>query len=265
MWTRSFARLVVLGVVVLGACEATATPATSTAASSAESERRDSPPPRALLDELQTAGPLVRVGTITLAGNERAHVAADACTEVLVRIEEGAFDGHVADTTAIARAPFELRATEPTRLFVAAVRPEDAPFGAPCSREDSSALRWLPAPEVLPFAGGKLRVRIFADASSGARFGALSMLDGDADLPVPPHVHEASVEALLVREGDGTMLQGDAESAIAPGRVLYVPPNVRHGYTPGTTKLVAYQIYAPGGPEQRFRTPPTPPAFAPRD
>lgn len=61
------------------------------------------------------------------------------------------------------------------------------------------------------------------------------------------------------------MLQGEAESAIAPGRVLYVPPGVRHGYTPGTTKLVAYQIYAPGGPEQRFRTPPTPPAFAPRD
>jgi mannose-6-phosphate isomerase-like protein (cupin superfamily) len=268
MWTRSFARLVVLVVVALAACDdevAPAAPAPVSSVESVEPEPRDSPPPRALLDELQTAGPLVRIGTLALAANERVHVAADACTEVLVRVEEGALDGHVAETTGIARAPFELRATEPTRLFFAAVRPEDAPFGAPCSRDDSAVLRWLPAPEVLPFAGGKLRVRIFADASSDARFGALSMLDGDADLPVPPHVHEASVEALLVREGDGTMLQGEAESAIAPGRVLYVPPGVRHGYTPGTTKLVAYQIYAPGGPEQRFRTPPAPPAFAPRE
>jgi len=261
MQTRSL-RLVVLGLVALGACEDAAMSATQ--GPNVANERRDSPPPRALLDELQNAGPLVRVGTLALEANQRAQVAADACTEVFVRVEEGALDGHVADTTAIARAPFELRATEATRLFVAAVRPEDAPFGAPCTRDDSTALRWLPAPEVLPFAGGKLRVRIFTDAASGAHFGALSSLDGDADLPVPPHVHETSVEALLVREGDGTMLQGEAQSAIAPGRVLYVPPNVRHGYTPGTTKLVAYQIYAPGGPEQRFRTPPTPPAFAPR-
>ncbi|MCU0672224.1 MAG: hypothetical protein MUE69_05455 [Myxococcota bacterium] len=265
MWTRSFARLVVLVVVALAACDDEVAPAAPVSSvESVDPERHDSPPPRALLDELRNAGPLVRVGTLALAANERVHVAADACTEVLVRVEEGALDGHVADTTGIARAPFELHAIEATRLFVAAVRPEDAPFGATCTRDDSVVLRWLPAPEVLPFAGGKLRVRIFADASD-ARFGALSMLDGDADLPVPPHVHEASVEALLVREGDGTMLEGEAESAIVPGRVLHVPPNVRHGYTPGTTKLVAYQIYAPGGPEQRFRTPPPPPAFVPRE
>lgn len=221
-------------------------------------------PPRAWLDELENAGPLVRLGELNVPAGQRAHVAADACTEVFVRVVEGALEGHEASATLLARAPFEVRAATDSRIVVAAVRPEDAPFGAECTRVETTTLTALPAPEVLPFAGGKLRVRIFVDEGMGARFGAFSSLDGDADLPVPPHVHEGSVESLRIVEGDGSMLQGEDESPIGPGRVLYVPPNVRHGYTPGTTKLVAYQVYAPGGPEQRFRTPPPAPAFAPR-
>ena len=222
-------------------------------------------PPRAWLEELDVAGPLVEIGELRLPAGQRGQVAADACTEVFVRVEEGALEGHDPGATLMARAPFEVRAASDTRVVVVAVRPEDAPFGAPCTRTETTPLVALPAPEVLPFAGGKLRVRIFVDEAAGARFGAFSSLDGDADLPVPPHVHEGSVESLRIVEGDGTMLQGDDESPLAPSRVLYVPPNVRHGYTPGTKKLVAYQVYAPGGPEQRFRTPPTPPAFARRE
>ncbi|HJL44294.1 MAG TPA: cupin domain-containing protein, partial [Polyangiaceae bacterium LLY-WYZ-15_(1-7)] len=120
----------------------------------------------------------------------------------------------------------------------------------------------LASTETLPFAGGKLRVQILLDAARGARHAAFSLLDGDADLPVPPHVHEGSVEALFIVSGDGTMLRGDERFPIAPGRVVIVPAGVRHGYEAGTEPLRAYQIYHPPGPEQRFRAsaPATPPA-----
>lgn len=211
-------------------------------------------------------GPVVRLGRLALEDGERRRVPADPCTEVFVHVESGRLDDADEGDTLFGRAPFEILARAETRVVVAAAREVNRPFGAPCpTRAVDAPARRVLAEGVprLPFAGGKLHVRIFADESAGARHGAFSLLDGDDDLPVPPHVHDASVETLYVVEGDGTMLLGETESPLSPERVIDVPAGVRHGYEPGTTRFVAYQVYAPPGPEQRFRQPPTPPAFQP--
>ncbi len=107
--------------------------------------------------------------------------------------------------------------------------------------------------EVLPNAGGKLKVQIVLDRDGGATFGSFAILEGEADLPVPVHTHEGTAEVLFIDSGDGTMVLGERRFPIAPGMVIYVPPDVEHGYEPGTEPLRAYQVYDPPGPEQRFR------------
>ena len=109
--------------------------------------------------------------------------------------------------------------------------------------------------EPLVIAGGKMRVRILLDESgSGARHGGLAILEGDPDVGVPEHRHEESAEVLFIEDGEGQMRLGDRQVQVRPGSVIYVPPNVLHDFRgAGTRPLRAIQVYAPSGPEQRFR------------
>jgi len=107
--------------------------------------------------------------------------------------------------------------------------------------------------EVLPNAGGKLNVQIVLDREGGATFGSFAILEAEADLGVPVHTHEGTAEVLFIDSGDGTMILGEGRFDLSPGAVIYVPPDVEHGYEPGSTPLRAYQVYDPPGPEQRFR------------
>jgi mannose-6-phosphate isomerase-like protein (cupin superfamily) len=110
--------------------------------------------------------------------------------------------------------------------------------------------------EPLVVAGGKMRVRILLDADGqGARFGGLAWLEADADVRVPEHTHPDSAEILLIEEGDGVMRLGDRQVRVHPGAAIYVPKGVIHDFrSAGTRPLRAIQVYAPSGPEQRFRT-----------
>lgn len=106
----------------------------------------------------------------------------------------------------------------------------------------------------LSAAGGRLEVRILLDDDRGGGHGALSWLDGAPDLVVPEHMHPGAAEILLVEEGEGTMRIGDREIAVRAGSAIYVPEDTLHSFRgAGTVPLRALQIYAPGGPEQRFR------------
>jgi mannose-6-phosphate isomerase-like protein (cupin superfamily) len=110
--------------------------------------------------------------------------------------------------------------------------------------------------EPLVVAGGKLRVRILLDADgAGARHGGLAVLEGDPDATVPEHRHPESAEVLFIEDGAGEMRLGERRVTIRPGSVVYVPPNALHDFRgDGTRPLRAIQVYAPSGPEQRFRT-----------
>jgi quercetin dioxygenase-like cupin family protein len=103
-----------------------------------------------------------------------------------------------------------------------------------------------------------LSVRILLDADGhGAENAALSILEGSPAVRVPEHTHDGSAEILLVDEGRGTLTLGDRAIAVAAGARLYIPAGVPHAFTSdGTSPLRAVQLYAPAGPEQRFRAAP---------
>jgi mannose-6-phosphate isomerase-like protein (cupin superfamily) len=107
----------------------------------------------------------------------------------------------------------------------------------------------------LVHAGGELRVNILLDEQGqGARHAALTRLDASAAAGVPLHTHEDSAEVIFIEEGEGRMLVGDQHVAVRPGTFVYIPPRTPHSFTPsGNSPLRAMQVYAPAGPEQRFR------------
>lgn len=104
-------------------------------------------------------------------------------------------------------------------------------------------------------AGPDLRVRILLDAERhGAENAGLSILEGTANFAAPEHVHDGSAEVLLVDEGSGVLTLGEQEIDVRAGARLYIPAGVRHAFrTDGRSRFRAVQLYAPSGPEQRFR------------
>ena len=196
-------------------------------------------------------GPLVRLGARELRAGETLELEGAPCEQVVAYVAAGRLrDGGAtrgAGTLLRTQDLISLVAEEPSRVVVAISSPEDR---TRCVPTDDAVTR---LGEPLLNADGKLRVHILLDAQSGATFGSFAILEGDADLAVPAHVHEGSAEVLLIEGGDGTLVVGDERMSVSPGQVIYIPANTLHGYEPGTLPLRAYQVYAPPGPEQRFR------------
>jgi quercetin dioxygenase-like cupin family protein len=103
----------------------------------------------------------------------------------------------------------------------------------------------------LSILGGKGAVRLLLDGS-GAPV-ALDELAADAGAAVPRHKHDGSHELLYIVAGHGTTTVGAQSILVGPGDALAIPPGVEHALTVDD-KLTAVQVYAPKGPEQRFKT-----------
>lgn len=117
-------------------------------------------------------------------------------------------------------------------------------------------------------AGGELRVSLLLDGpGQRARHASLTRLEASASARVPLHEHEESAEVIFIEQGEGRMRVGDQQVAVRPGTFVYIPPRTPHSFTPsGNAPLEAMQVYAPAGPEQRFRGPasgPSPAASSP--
>jgi putative monooxygenase len=194
---------------------------------------------------------------LVLPSNETLVVEPTMGQEVFIFIEAGALGEYAAGSVLRVREAMELEAHDETAL-IAAVVEASASSGAGASSGQAMGVSVVTVDDTLVFlnAGGKLRVQIFHDSESGAANGAFGLLDADADLSVPEHVHEESVEVLYIVSGDGTLILGEERTPVAPGDILYIPMNTNHGYEAGTQTLRAFQVYAPPGPEQRFRQPP---------
>jgi quercetin dioxygenase-like cupin family protein len=73
--------------------------------------------------------------------------------------------------------------------------------------------------------------------------------------PVAEHDHASSWEVLCAIEASGTFTLDGVARHIAGPQVIAVPPGRKHSWQPDPgSKLVAVQVYAPPGPEQRFKT-----------
>ncbi len=77
-------------------------------------------------------------------------------------------------------------------------------------------------------------------------------LEGTA--PVAEHEHAGVYELLCAVQADGVLTIGDHPQIIGAKTCTVVPPNTKHSWKPANgSKLVAIQMYAPPGPEQRFK------------
>lgn len=157
-----------------------------------------------------------------------------------------------------AGAALRVRGREPAAvLLVTATGP------AREARAYDYVTRDLAAHDDLAWAGGAMHARIAFDASDSPR-ASLGVLIASDDAPVAEHVHAESWEMLAAFSAAGRLhlpaqTVGDRalptrDRTVTGGVIAYVPAGVRHAWVPdGTHPLIAVQVYAPPGPEQRFR------------
>lgn len=108
-----------------------------------------------------------------------------------------------------------------------------------------------------PISGGKGTASILFGSTEGATEGAMTLLVLQPGAAVPEHVHESSVELLYVLEGEAEMTVDGKTLHVGPETGVRIPKGARHSArVVGGKALRGLQVYAPGGPEQRFVPPP---------
>jgi mannose-6-phosphate isomerase-like protein (cupin superfamily) len=114
----------------------------------------------------------------------------------------------------------------------------------------SRVVRATRAPE-LAFMGGAMRAHLDIDDREIAPF-YLGRLSGTAG--VPEHSHGSSWEILCAVEASGRFTLDGKKSPLGARTCVAMPPGVKHSWRPDAgSNLVAVQMYAPPGPEQRFK------------
>ena len=101
----------------------------------------------------------------------------------------------------------------------------------------------------LPNGGGTVKLLLDGSPSHVA----LDLVESDAEAKIPAHKHANSDEELYFVAGQSTVTVGKVELTTAPGDALRIPAGQSHAVAVGGDKLTALQIYAPAGPEQRFK------------
>lgn len=233
------------------------------------------------------AGPRrVLLATMEVPPGRSIFPPVSSCQDVLVYVQQGSLEamgtgvgstdapttlyaGDAARFGAEGDGRLTNRTGDPARALVIIARAADA--GAPlytapvdvglCVRDEASdplvrtmrlaSTATTPALSV----GDALTVRILLDVDGhAAEHAGLALLEGTAAFTAAPHSHAASDEVLFVEEGDGLLHLGSAVVPVHDGAVLYIPAGVEHSFEPsGTSPFRAIQVYAPSGPEQRFR------------
>jgi quercetin dioxygenase-like cupin family protein len=108
--------------------------------------------------------------------------------------------------------------------------------------------------------GKKIRVHLFFEPqSSDSTDVSLSIVELEPRTEVPRHTHEGSAEILYILQGSGEMHIGSEKLPFAADQAIHVPENQPHGLkVKGSDKTIALQIFAPAGPEQRWKGAPAP-------
>jgi mannose-6-phosphate isomerase-like protein (cupin superfamily) len=105
----------------------------------------------------------------------------------------------------------------------------------------------------LAFFGGAMHAHLDLDDRAVAPSVYLGRLAGPA--AVPEHAHDTSWEILCALKAAGTFTLAARPQRLGDRTCIAVPPGVKHSWQPdpGGPSLVAVQLYAPPGPEQRFK------------
>ncbi len=102
-------------------------------------------------------------------------------------------------------------------------------------------------PKSLPILGGKANIKLYLDGRGTGL--ALDIMVSEAGTKVPPHVHDKSDELIHIVAGKAVTVVGGKPVA---SETFRIPAGVEHSLSVDQ-KLTAVQVYAPGGPEQRFK------------
>jgi quercetin dioxygenase-like cupin family protein len=119
--------------------------------------------------------------------------------------------------------------------------------------------------ETLPILGGKGKVKPLLDpAKTGDKDVYLGLLEAEPGAEVPRHSHAGSAEIMFVLSGGGELTVGSEKIPFEADEALHLPENQPHAVKfTGADRSVLVQIYAPAGPEDRFRAGAAKPAKKP--
>jgi quercetin dioxygenase-like cupin family protein len=109
-------------------------------------------------------------------------------------------------------------------------------------------------------AGGKIRVHdLFDPAIIGSNVVSASVVEFSPGTELPRHSHDGSAEIVYILSGSGEVQIGSEKIAFGADQVFHIPEGQPHGarFT-GAEKTEALQIFAPAGPEQKYKMPATP-------
>ena len=106
---------------------------------------------------------------------------------------------------------------------------------------------------------GMAEVQVLLDRSKGLSSAAISILSASGGWSVPEHRHPEADEVLYILEGGGELTLEGEKIQVAAGHAVFIPRNALHAFVCGAQGVKALQVYAPGGPEQRFLKAPVKP------
>jgi quercetin dioxygenase-like cupin family protein len=106
----------------------------------------------------------------------------------------------------------------------------------------------------LSISGGKAKARILIDEkATGSTAMSLSLVEFSPGLDLPRHEHAGSSELLYVLSGGGKLTVGSEVMPYGADTALAIPADQPHAGHIGGAPTTVVQIYAPAGPEQRYR------------
>jgi len=132
--------------------------------------------------------------------------------------------------------------------------PPPAPAGAKFTVTAASGADTLPV-----FAGkGKIKP-LLEPAKTGNNALYVGLLEAQPGAEVPRNSHPGSAEILYVLSGSGEVTIGSEKIAFGAEEAIHVPDGQPHAarFT-GPDKTVMLQVFAPAGPEERYRAPQPP-------
>ena len=144
-------------------------------------------------------------------------------------------------------------------LFLIASMTSACATGKPYQRAEHEAIEVSGAsvvskssvpPRVL--GGGLAEVQILLNKSNGLSSAALSHVIAAEGWSVPEHQHQEADEILFILEGGGELTLKGKKIETKAGDAVFIPRSSLHSFIAGPQGIKALQVYAPGGPEQRF-------------
>ena len=92
-------------------------------------------------------------------------------------------------------------------------------------------------------------------AKTGNKALYVGILEADPGAVVPRNSHPGSAEILYVVSGAGDVMIGSEKIAFGAEEALHIPDGQPHAAKfAGPDKTVMLQVFAPAGPEERYRT-----------